>query len=330
VTLHQEGDTEAKTWTLTPDAEIKINGWWGRLEQLRPGDRVWAWFMADRSKKPKAVFMLADEPSEQEIHGGPLTVTDIAEGKLIIKTSDGKPRTLKAEAGLTKGLTKKSPIFLQTESSQARLIYSPKEFELMRQTQRTWLRQRWLDEGLPGTLGFVHVYSGEADLILDHETMRWARSLKNGAKVKLQTKPPINAVVKSVVAQREKTQVRLVAHSLDLADLQAGRRLQLLMTAPADDVESAVYPPDIDAPRSKPERIDWFLANIYCTCGVGGDICTGHFYTLASCNPNGCALPNATRQELTKLIDSGLTDRQIFDRFLKDRGTGMLRPHLRP
>src|SRR5262245_29808226 len=66
VTLLIEGETLAKVWPLTPDAELKVAGWWGRIEQLNPGDRVWAWFQTDRKKQPVALAMLADEPSEQD------------------------------------------------------------------------------------------------------------------------------------------------------------------------------------------------------------------------------------------------------------------------
>src|SRR5688572_10923946 len=43
VTMVIEGDKEASTWTITPDAELKVGGWWGRLEQFKPGQRVWTW-----------------------------------------------------------------------------------------------------------------------------------------------------------------------------------------------------------------------------------------------------------------------------------------------
>jgi hypothetical protein len=95
-------------------------------------------------------------------------------------------------------------------------------------------------------------------------------------------------------------------------------------------VESAALPPDIGQPRSKAERVEWFLASIYCTCGVPGDVCTGHFYTLASCNPNGCGMPNMMRREIAEMIDKGMTDRQIFEAILKEQGPGLLRPHLMP
>src|SRR5260221_675200 len=52
VSLLLEGDKDVTTWPLTPDAEVKIHGWWGRpydlfpvraradFEQVYP--RVWA------------------------------------------------------------------------------------------------------------------------------------------------------------------------------------------------------------------------------------------------------------------------------------------------
>src|SRR5437870_2280806 len=38
VTLLIDGDSLAKVWFLTPDAEVKCFGWWGRLSQLTVGD----------------------------------------------------------------------------------------------------------------------------------------------------------------------------------------------------------------------------------------------------------------------------------------------------
>jgi hypothetical protein len=57
---------------------------------------------------------------------------------------------------------------------------------------------------------------------------------------------------------------------------------------------------------------------------------TGHFRTLASCNVNGCGMPNATRAKLVALIDEGKNDRQIFDLLSKERGPTLVKPHLLP
>src|SRR5207245_2866736 len=97
VTLLIEGESLVKVWPLTPDAEIKCAGWWGRLEQLAVGDRVWVWFKNDRSKHAVAVAMLADELSEQDIHGPGVTLTARDAGSVTLKPVAGKKtRTLKA------------------------------------------------------------------------------------------------------------------------------------------------------------------------------------------------------------------------------------------
>ena len=151
-----------------------------------------------------------------------------------------------------------------------------------------------------------------------------------GDVVHLAADPPIRAVVKAVAPWRERTVIRLVVGELESSELKAGQRLALKMTPPAEAVETSAYPPDIDRERTRADRIEWFLASTYCICGVSKDICTGHFYTLASCNPNGCGLPNSRRKAIGAMIDKGLTDRQIFDRLLEDAGPLLIRPHLQP
>ncbi len=343
VTLLIEGESLPKVWPLTPDAEVKVAGWWGRLGQLTLGDRVWVWFKTDRSKQPVAVSMLADEPSEQDIHGPGVIVQARDADSLTVKPGakpiKGKNRTVKtARAEVYRGTAKAAlhtlkvgeKVYLQSNGDGARLILDPAAFETRRTLQKAALRKRWTDEGLPGTVSFLHIFSGEMDFVLDHEAMRWGRSLKLGDKVTLQASPPIAAVVKHVHPWRERTQLRLVVNGVDQADLTVGQRLFLHMATPPAEVDSAKLPPDVDQPRTKTERVEWFLASIYCSCGVAGDICTGHFYTLASCNPNGCGMPNAMRKVIAEKIDKGLTDKQIFDELIKEQGPDLLRPHLMP
>jgi hypothetical protein len=294
VRLTMEGETEAKTWPVEPDAEIKVAGWWGRLEQFTPDDRVWVWLKLDRKKAPVSVVMLADELTEQLSHA-----------KL------GK--TAPSEA---------SRFDARLREMEAKL------HDLKKEGQKLWLAGRWREEGLPGTLALHHVFSGELEVVLDHEAMRWGRALQPGDQVQIHPEPVIKAIVKSVTPWHERTVIRLVVGELESADLKVGQRLHLLV--PPRALRDDNYPTDLDRVRSRSERIDWFLATIYCTCGVGGNTCTGHFYTLASCNPNACGMPNTMRAKIGELIDQGLTDRQILDTLLKESGPFLLQPHLRP
>jgi hypothetical protein len=339
VRIRFDGDKNDYEWLLTEDAEIKIDGWWGRLDQLAPGERVWAWLKTNRKNEPVAIAMLADDTSQQDIHGFGVKVKTNGNGKIVLSPEQGPARVLDtAKAEAFAGERKVDPgsfaagtkVFVRGKGNQALVLLDPAAFELRRAKQREGLRKRWLAEGLPGSAAFLHVFSGEMDLMLDHEAMRWGRSLQKGDQVTLVADPPIAAVVKSVQPWRERTQVRLVAKSIHLADLRLGQRLHLKMKAPPAEVEASPFPPDMGRPRAREERIEWFLASIYCTCGVRGDTCTGHFYTLASCNPNGCGQPNAMRRQIGKLIDQGLSDRQVFEKLLAEQGPGLLQPHLLP
>jgi hypothetical protein len=333
-----EGEGLSKAWDLTPDAEVRRHGWWGRLDQLHVGDRHWVWFKSGRDGEPQAVLMIADELSEQAIHGPGLRLAKADGRRLTLKPLQGPERELRADEmdpGSGAGDAKAGEfrvgerVFVQSAGDRARLVLSPQAFEELRSRQRSALRDRWLQEGLPGTITFTHL-SCEVELMLDHEAMRWGRSLKCGDRVTLQTVPPSRAVVKQVDVWRERTKVQLVVAGADLADMAIGQRTGLRMSAPDSPVEESDFPPDMDRPRTKQQRIDWFLASIYCTCKVRGDRCTGHFYTLASCNPNGCPAPREMRQALSEMLDRGLTDRQIFEELLKEHGTDLVRSHLLP
>jgi hypothetical protein len=343
VTLLIEGESLPKVWPLVPDAELKVSGWWGRLEQFHAGDRVWVWFKTDRKQQPVALSMLADEPSEQDIHGPGVTLAARNADSITLKPAVGQSRTLKmrkteihrgksrtTDSDALHSLQVGDKVYVQSGGDEARIVMDRAAFEIQRGEQRAALRKRWMEEGLPGTVTFLHIFSGEMDLMQDHEAMRWGRSLKLGDEVTLQASPPIPAVVKQVSPWRERTLVRLVVHSKDQADLAVGERVALRMEPLPPELENALLPVDLDRPRTKSERIDWFLSSIYCPCGVKGDNCTGDFYTLSSCNPNGCGMPNFMRKAIGEKIDKGLSDRQVFEELLKEQGPDLLRQHLRP
>ena len=52
--------------------------------------------------------------------------------------------------------------------------------------------------------------------------------------------------------------------------------------APPPEVLDSELPVGIGRAKGRDKRIEWFLANTYCSCSIAGDGCTGMFYTLAS------------------------------------------------
>ncbi len=77
VELRIEGKNDTRTFGLTPDAEVKIHGSWGRLDQLVIGDRAWIWMHKGKQGEPGRIFVIADELSEQQIHGLPYEVITV-------------------------------------------------------------------------------------------------------------------------------------------------------------------------------------------------------------------------------------------------------------
>src|SRR5262249_38913043 len=106
VRLLIEGEKLAKLWPLTDDAEVKVHGWWGRLDQFQPGDRVWAWFKLDRRKQPVAIMMLADELSEQDIHGEGVKFAARTADRITLKPVKGTEFSLTVRPSLRESVEK--------------------------------------------------------------------------------------------------------------------------------------------------------------------------------------------------------------------------------
>jgi len=348
VTLLIEGESEPKEWALSPGAELWHDGWWGRLDQFTVGDRAWVWFEKDRANQPVKVALLADELSEQDFYAAvkvkALNATGTDLGTATLETvQQGKPtvRTVKlANADVIRG-SAKAPldslkvdemIYVQSTGDNARLILDSEAFEKRRATQKAVLRKQWADEGLPGTLIFSHTERREVELMLDHEAMRWGRSLQAGDKVTLQAAKAIPAVVRQLRPWRERTQVLLAIDGSERPELTVGQRLKLRLAAPPADTDDDNRPVGLDRSRSKTERVELLISSVYCTCGMN-DVCAGHTFTLAACDSgpgNTCALAKRTRQEVAEMIDKGKTDREILDDLVKERGPNLLRPHMSP
>lgn len=330
VKLTIEGEAEATTWDIATDAELKVHGWWGRLEQFKPGDRVWAWFAIDRKKKPQGILMLADEVSQQDIHGAPPTLKafDADSGMATLQSKTSGERKLEAADSNPSKLIGEE-VYVQTAGNAIRTLLSKTQFEELREQQRQTLRDIWRTRGLPATVTFLHPLSGEMEVTLDHEGMRWGRYLKSGDSVTLAIDSPVKATAKHVEPWRERTRVRLVTNSgVDQFDLSVGQRIQVQVPAPPAEVQQADFPSDIGRRKSKQDRVEWFLTSTYCSCKIAGDRCTGMFYSLASCNENACGMPRMIREKVGELIDDGMTDEEVWRKLLELRGPSVSKPHL--
>ena len=266
--------------------------------------------------------MIADEPSEQDIHGNMLEVKGVEGPRVTFNTKKQPDRTLGWTIGepLPKVGDK---LFVQSAGTQVRWARRPSKFEEKRTAQQADLRKRWESEGLPGTISIQHTFSGELEVLIDHEGMTAGRGRSaRGDTVHIQAEPPIKAVVKSVAPWRERTQFRLVVGELAAADLKPGERVSVQDdAAAADDVPRGLPPghrPAADERRTRRVVPREHLLHLQ---GSRRHL-HGPLLHLASCNPNGCAAPNETRRQVREMIDKGLADREIWDGLLpRERAT---------
>jgi hypothetical protein len=354
--LHMEAASQEKTWLLDADAEVRVRGAWGTLDDLVRGDRLWVWARVDRDGKPRAVFMVADEISEQVIHQVPYVLgsVDLDKKEVVVRRKlDGKTeqsRTLKLSEALGVTLegadyhfrpsrpekegaapvrvTAGGSVTVRTSGDVLLDLMDSAALEAARDAQKARMDERWRKEGLSGTVGSMLPTVGELEVIVDHAAMRWVRALKAGDAVKILLEKPVNAAVLDLRPWNERTRLSLAAPGRDLADLRPGQRVRIGVPEPAADLLKSAFPPDMGRPREGAARIEWFLSSTYCSCSIAGDGCTGMFYTLSACNAMTCGMPKRVRTFVGPLVEKGLSDREILGQMEREYGPAIWKPHL--
>jgi hypothetical protein len=345
IRLRSEESGEEMTWTLDADAEIRVHGWWGGLEDFHRGDRLWFWVRPAHDGAPHAVFMAADEISEQDIHQIPyaLGLVNAATRRVELRRKlDGKNEevrsvelsaalTLSEEGELVLGSARAKSgdtVFVQTSGREIRRWVSPDGLAEMKRIQKQLLEARWRTSGLPGTVTGLHALSGEIEILLDHEGMRWGRYLRSGDAVKIHLEKDVEAVTLEVRTWNERTRIMLAAAGKEIADVTLGRRLRISVPEPPPEILASSLPSDAGRVHEGSLRAEWVLASTYCSCSIAGDGCTGMYYTLASCNGMTCGMPNRVRKFLAPLIEKGLPDKDLFEAMEREFGPAIRKPHL--
>ncbi|HEX7899478.1 MAG TPA: hypothetical protein VF950_17050 [Planctomycetota bacterium] len=339
IALRVEGEAEDRAWPLDPEAEIRVKGYWGAVEDLVPGERVWVWARVDAENKPRAVFMVADEISEQDIHQVPWALTAVDPGRRTIELRrklDGKTeqvRTVRVPPAMELPAAA-SAVYVQTAGGDLVRLADAAALAALKEAQKARLDERRAKTGLPGTVTALHLLSGEIEVALDHEAIRRGRAFKPGDRATLHLDKPFDAaqgrpvpvLVQEIRPWYERTRLTLVSNGRDLADVLPGRRVGV--SPPAGEPGASRLPPDAERPREPAARAEWMLASTYCSCSIAGDVCTGMFYTLAACNGMTCGMPKRVRGFVGPLIEKGLTDREIFEKMEAELGPAIWKPHL--
>jgi len=342
ITLLPEGERDPRALKLRPDTDVFLNELPAEATELTAGSRIWV-AMEGSPAKPGPVRFIADEPTYQALHGTWYTVESVDAGSRAVTlaaTEEGREQRVSlAAAGdfellagrRRRGLADVAPgmqvrfqsRFREGRRELARAV-SHLAWELNRVRQAAALDASLAASGLPGELQSVD--DGACTLLIYRAGSDWARRLRAGDRVAVRLagsggSPDPPAAVAGTAPWGEKTRVTLRLRPPDAA---AGTPLRLRMPRPA----KRDLPPGLGIATDPEERVEWFMSVVFCTCGVRGDRCTGHLYTLSMCNQKDCAKPEEMKTLLRDRIRQGLTDAQILERLRLDEGPRLLVPHL--
>ena len=231
-------------------------------------------------------------------------------------------------------LTPGTKIFYQqiwTEAGYvASMVLDDEAFGRVAEEARQRVEERWLKSGFRGNVNWTHRPKGEARVLLEAPAIRWARALRPADEVRVVTDAgtAVDAKIVAVQPLHEKTELHLVIEGVDQEGLAFGQPVRVLIDRPT--LLDAGSPPDVGRFNDREARLNWLLSSVYCTCGNRGDVCAGHFFTLAACNNLTCGLPAQTRRTVGKMIDDGLSDAKILERLHEERGPLLYRQHILP
>ena len=113
-----------------------------------------------------------------------------------------------------------------------------------------------------------------------------------------------------------------------LGEFQSGGTVLLFFHLP-DQIDLEM-PPDLGRFTGRQERVDYFLSTVYCSCGMMGTSCAGHWNTLAACQLHGCGMPSVITQLIGDWIDAGKSDREILAALVERDGKKILHQHQQP
>jgi hypothetical protein len=344
---------ERLTRRLVPGADVFHHGGPGTLADFAPGDRLWVVMEGDAKRNKRAdIRLLADEISVQEIHTewSVLKAVDLRSGMITLAppaaagTKEPVPplrlRVLPAAriwlgsaAAAVTDLRPGISVRIQTRHEASgyaiALIADAAGFAALQADQRRTLDRQLAHEGLPGSAA-AGLIAGDWEVVVDRTGSPWARALSAGDAIRLAhadaTKArPIPATVRSIHPWGERTLVVLTP-DVPAPPPPAARpaRVRLLTPPP----RTGVLPPGLGRAQATPERIDWILSTIYCTCSNSNDVCTGQLYTLFLCKTTACPMPKVMRGKLAAWIAAGKTDAEILHLIEQEQGPRCRKMHL--
>ncbi len=340
VTVFTDHDKKEHELSLTPQTEYHVEGAFGSLSDFSPGQSAYVIATVNEKKEMTGLHALADDFSMQAM-SRPFVLKeyDQKNGRLMfVDEKSRKPATELKVSTSTRFLVEPSAAvqpgrayyFTSTHDGVDRFAMELlDESTFAARTSQRLQRQRdeLLKHGLKGTVLNMDASSHRAEVMIRRSDTWFARSWKVNEAVQLMAtaQPTVACRVAEVHPDYARVRIRLDFAGHATPDVRLGDEVAIFGKLPDKvDFES---PPDLGRFTGRQERIDYFLSTIYCSCGMLGSSCAGHWNTLAACQLHGCGMPNLITKLIGERIDAGKPDEAILAELIERNGRNILRLH---
>ena len=340
VTVFADKDKKEHTLLLTPQTEFYVEGAWGAAGDFKRGQSVYLIATTDEHGELMKVHALADDFSIQSM-SRPYEVKeyDKNHGRLVLEDTKGSKGPVRVAVNrrthfFTHGEDIKTGARVFCNMTRAGGEWTAIEvadeasFEARRNERLKQQRERLGKQGLSGTVIALDGSAHKISVMVRRADSWYARSLKIGDLATVKGKAFEGAGWRVAGIHPDYSRIRVELEFRGSAAREVARGDGVAIFAALPDRVEGQGPPDLDRFRGRQERIDYFLSTVYCSCGMMGDSCAGHWNTLAACKLHGCGMPNLVSRQIGEWIDGGRSDAEILAGLIKANGTNMLRPHV--
>ncbi|MBI3877294.1 MAG: DUF3179 domain-containing protein [Verrucomicrobia bacterium] len=340
LTVFTDHDKKEHQLWFTPQTEYHVEGAFGSLAEFSPGQSVYVIATVNEKKELASVHALADDLSMQAM-ARPLVLKeyDRKNGRLSFIDEKSRKPTVELNVNANTRFPAEPSAQIQpgrvyyftsthtgTERTATELL-DESAFEARKNQRLQRQRDDLLKHGLSGTVLNVDAANHRIEVMIRRSDTWFARSWRLNAAVQFMAaaQPTVAGKIIAVQPDYSRVRIRLDFTGLATPEVQAGDEVAILGKLP-DKIDFDA-PPDLGRFIGRQERIDYFLSTIYCSCGMLGSSCAGHWNTLAACQLHGCGMPNLITKLVGERIDVGKTDEAILAELIERNGKNILKLH---
>ena len=340
LTVWTDHDQKEHQLWLTPHTEFHVEGAWGTLSDFQTNQSVYVIATTTEKKEMVGLHAMADDLSMQVMtQPYSLKEYDAQGGRVVLLDEQGRKTAIELKVNAATQFSTQSAgalkaggsfYFSATRNGAERMVTELFDLASLAARREQRIRKQHdalAKSGLHATVLKVDAANHRLEAMILRADTWYARTWKLNEPVQLRadSAPAFSGRVTAVHPDYSRVRLTLDFTHGETPAMRPGEEVTILGKLPAKpDLDT---PPDLGRFTGRQERIDYFLSTIYCSCGMLGNSCAGHWNTLAACQLHGCGMPNLSTKLIGERIDAGQTDAAILTELLERNGKNILRLH---